>query len=148
VGSARVQEIGCTVSTWATVADISAHGCYIETATPVRIGAMLGLKIDANGFRVEATGEVRVLYPGLGMGISFAKMSEDDRERLRQLVRSVLQPSVGMSQKTAGSPSGPASDALSAVANPATALQAIQNFFQHRPVLGREEFLKIVRKSQ
>jgi hypothetical protein len=66
-GSARIQEIGSTVATWATFADISMHGCYVETAAPHRMGATLALKLDANGFRVEAIGEARVIYPGLGM---------------------------------------------------------------------------------
>jgi hypothetical protein len=74
-GSARLQEIGSTVATWAALADISMHGCYVEATAP-RVGAALGLKLEANGFRVEAAGEVRVIYSGLGMGISFTKVSE------------------------------------------------------------------------
>ena len=36
-----------------------------------------------NDYRVEVTGEVRVSYPGLGMGISLTEVSDKDRERLR-----------------------------------------------------------------
>jgi hypothetical protein len=32
--------------------------------------------------------------------------------------------------------------------NPSAALQAIHKFFEDRHVMGREEFLRIVRKSQ
>jgi hypothetical protein len=150
-GSARLQEIGSTVATWATFADISMHGCYVETAAPLRVGAVVALKLDANGFRVEATGEVRVIYPGLGMGISFSKVSDEDRGRLRELMRSISPPSVILSSRViprSPSPPSPRSDVLPAAANPAAALQAILKFFEDRHVMGREEFLKILRTSQ
>jgi hypothetical protein len=148
-GSARLQESGSSVSTWATFADISMHGCYVETASPHRAGAMLSMKLDANGFRVEALGQVRVVYPGLGMGISFAKMSDEDRERLRELVRSLSPTSVIVSPRAEShSRSTPQSDASPPVANPVAALQAMQTFFEDRHVMGREEFLRILRTSQ
>jgi hypothetical protein len=149
-----MQEIGSTVAAWATFADISMHGCYVETAAPLRMGAVLGLKLEANGFRVEAAGEVRVVYPGLGMGISFSNIADKDRERLRELVRSISPPSVILPALTQGSPVAPRSpsalrsDALPPVANPAAALQAMRTFFENRHMMGREEFLKILRKSQ
>ena len=107
-GSARVQEVGSTVSTWATFSDISLHGCYVETAVPLRVNATLSLKLEVNGFRVETGGQVRVSYPGLGMGVSFTKMSEEDRERLRELMRLISPPSVILSQRiAANAPSAP-----------------------------------------
>lgn len=144
-----MQEIGSAVATWATLSDISLHGCYLETAAPLRVGAALALKLDANGFRVEATGEVRVIYSGLGMGISFTKVSDEDRNRLRELVRSISSASVIVSPRlTSRNP--PASTPLSEVlpANAAATLQAILTFFENRHVMGREEFLKILRKGQ
>ncbi|HWW16482.1 MAG TPA: PilZ domain-containing protein [Candidatus Dormibacteraeota bacterium] len=103
-GSARLQEVGGTVATWATFADISMHGCYVETPSPLPLRAVLAMKLDANGFRVEASGEVRVVYPGLGMGISFANMSDEDRGRLRELVRSLSPTSVIVSSRTGPRP--------------------------------------------
>jgi PilZ domain len=88
-GSARLQERASTAPTWATFADISMFGCYVETASPLRVGTVVSLKLEVNGFRVEASGEVRAAYPSLGMGISFTKISEKDRERLRELVSSI-----------------------------------------------------------
>jgi hypothetical protein len=148
-GSARVQEVGSTVSTWATFSDISLHGCYVETAVPLRVDATLSLKLEVNGFRVETGGQVRVSYPGLGMGVSFTKMAEEDRERLRELMRLISPPSVILSQRIAANgPSAPPAASLSAVANPGAALQAMQDFFRDRHIMGREEFLKILRKSR
>jgi hypothetical protein len=146
-GSARIQEVGSTAATWAKFADISMHGCYIETATPFRSGALLTLKLEANNYRIETAGEVRVVYSGLGMGVSFVKMSEEDRRRLRELVRSISPPSVIVTQPGSHrAPSAPPpSQVVPAVTNPAAVLQAIVKFFEDRHVMGREEFLKILR---
>ncbi len=148
-GSARLQEIGAGTAMWATVADISMHGCYIEAATPFNVGTLLSLRLEANGLRIEATGEVRVSYPGVGMGICFNKISEGDRERLRELVRSISKPAMLLNPRVAThSLSVPPPDRWRAIANPAAALQAIFSFFENRHIMGREEFIRILRDSQ
>ena len=110
---------------------------------------LLGLKLEANGFRVEATGEVRVTYPNLGMGISFTTMPEEDRERLRELVRSISRPSVIVGSRVATRAASPRP--YRAFARrwriPRAALQAMRDFFEDRHMMGREEFLRILRKS-
>jgi hypothetical protein len=148
-GSARLQELGGTVATWATFADISMHGCYVETSTPHPTGTTLSLTLDANGFRIEATGEVRVSYPNLGMGVSFRKMSDGDRERLRLLMRSISRPSVIVSSRLADRPPSLSQpEPVRSVANPGAVLQSMQNFFEDRHMMGREEFLRILRQGQ
>ncbi|MGB7600086.1 MAG: PilZ domain-containing protein [Candidatus Sulfotelmatobacter sp.] len=155
-GSARLREITTGVSTWATFTDISLHGCYVEAMATFRVGAKLGLTMEVNGFRVECNGEARVVYPNLGMGISFTTMSDSDRERLRELLRSLSRPSVILGARPEGSPATiPEADALSMppnsatpVTNPGAALQAVMNFFDERHILSREEFFRILRKSQ
>jgi hypothetical protein len=110
---------------------------------------VFGLKLEINGFRVEATGEVRVAYPSLGMGISFIRISEKDRERLRELVSSISLPSATLSAKGATRAlTITQQDALSAAANPSAALQAMRSFFENRHVMGRDEFLRILRMNQ
>lgn len=147
-GSARLQESG-TAAIWARFADISLHGCYLEAATPLRLGTMLGLTLELNGFRVEASGEVRVAYPNLGMGIHFVKMSETNREQLRAMVGSISKSSMMIgSRVVARAPLLPQSDSVPGVTNPIATLQAIVNFFENRHVMGREEFLSLLRKSQ
>jgi len=125
------------------------HGCYVEAAAGYPAGSTLTLSIEVNGFRVEAIGEVRVTYPGLGMGISFTQVSDEDRARLRELVRSISQPSVIMGLRPAERASSASSSIPSpAVASPGAALRAIQKLFEDRHVMGREEFIRIPRKSQ
>jgi hypothetical protein len=37
-GSAEMRELSCDVHTWATVTDISRHGCYEKPKPPIRWG--------------------------------------------------------------------------------------------------------------
>jgi hypothetical protein len=148
-GSARLQEVDTGTSSWATFTDISLHGSYVEIPNPFRVGATLNLRLESGGLRVEATGEVRVAYPGVGMGISFTGLSEENKAHLRDLVHSIARPSMILNPRVVThSLSTPAPDAGRAVENPAAALQAIFSFFEDRHMMGREEFLRIVRTSQ
>ncbi len=127
------------------------HGCYVEAMSTFRVGAKLGLRLEVNGFRVESGGEVRVVYPNLGMGISFTTMADLDRERLCELLRSLSRPSVILSPQTApySQPMPPPSRAEApTISNPAKALQAVTEFFEERHILSREEFLRILRRCQ
>jgi hypothetical protein len=148
-GSAHLREVSSGVATWATFTDISLHGCYVEATTTYRVGAILSLTIEVNEFRVETSGEVRVAYPSLGMGIVFTVTSEEDRERLRELLRSLSRPSVIL---RAGPATRPPSilpvETLTPVTNARAAIQAVTNFFEDRQILTREEFFRILRKSQ
>jgi hypothetical protein len=144
-GSARLQE-GSGITTWATFADVSLSGCYIETPSPFRRGTALALRLELNGLRVEAMGEVRVAYPNLGMGIRFLRMSDENREQLRELVGSISRSSGILGAEH--TPSLPMPNALRAVTNPHAILQSLLTFFEDRHMMSREEFLGILRKNQ
>jgi hypothetical protein len=134
------------------VGNVQRHqlaGCYVEAAAGYPVGSTVALTIEVNGYRVEVTGEVRVPYPGLGMGISFTEVSDKDRERLRALVRSISQPSVIIGARAPERPPSSAQvNAVPGVANPGAALLAVTKLLEDPHVLGREEFLRILRKSQ
>ncbi len=91
-GSVQLREQGCDVHTWATFTDVSVHGCYVEAQATYPAGTMLHMKLDASGIRMEVTGEVRINYPYLGMGIAFRKVSDENAALLRQLVVTTLAP--------------------------------------------------------
>jgi hypothetical protein len=144
-GSAHLRNVRGGVATWATFTDISLHGCYVEAMSGFPLGTELALRIEVNGFQVECGGEVRVVYPGLGMGIAFSAMAESPRDRLLELLRSLSQPTGILGQRLPPPPDAtPAPATFSAEA----ALRAITNFFAERQVLSREEFQRILRKAQ
>ena len=146
-GSAELREVGRDVRTWATFSDVSLHGCYVEAQATYPVGTVLHMKLEANGVRVESKGKVRVNYPYLGMGIAFTEMSEENVARLRELLSKISRPTVIMGPGIASSlPSaGPLDVPL--IANPTAAL-ALTEFFENRQMLMREDFLRILRKSQ
>ena len=148
-GSAEVREEGCDVRTWATFTDVSLHGCYVEAQATYPVGTVLHMKLETNGLRLEATGNVRVSYPYLGMGVAFVELSEANRAQLRQMLSQISRPSAIMGPGIASSlpASGPL-DAVPAIADPAAAMQALTEFFESRQMLMREDFLRILRKSQ
>jgi hypothetical protein len=148
-GSVQIREQGCDVHTWATFTDISLHGCYVEAQATYPVGAVLHLKLDANGERVETKGSVRVSYPYLGMGIAFIEMSDDNRLRLRALLASVSKPFLTMGPGIASSlPAAAQLEALPQITDPVAALKALTEFFENRQMLMREDFVRVVRKSQ
>jgi hypothetical protein len=155
-GSASLREIPSGISTWATFTDISLHGCYVEATATFRVGAKLRLVIEVNGFRVESGGEVKVVYPSLGMGIGFTTMSDADRERLRELLRALSRPSVILGVRPGAHPASildvegfsPSARPTMQTTNSGAALQAVINFFAERHILSKEEFFRILRKHQ
>jgi len=148
-GSAEVREDGCEVRTWATFSDISLHGCYVEAQATYPAGTLLYLKLEANGVRVETQGKVRISYPYLGMGIAFEGMSDENAIRLKQLLAGLSCESVtaGREANTLHATSG-SIELMPAVTNPEAAVRAVVEFFETSKVLKRDEFVKLLKKTQ
>lgn len=149
-GGAELREENCDVRTWATFTDISLHGCYVEAQATYPVGTVLQMKLEACGFKVQTKGNVRVNYPYLGMGISFVDMSEEDRAQLKEMLSRISRPAIMvMGPGIASSlPAGEPMSAVPLISDPGLAVQALLKFFEDRQMLMREDFLRIVRKSQ
>jgi len=148
-GSAHICEAGSEVATWASFTDVSPHGCYVEAQATYPVGTALQLTLEAKGVRIESKGTVRVSYPYLGMGIAFVDMSEDSRARLKDLLILITRPSIIMGPGIASSL--PARELMTdkpSIPDPTAAIQALTEFFEDRQMLMREDFLRIVKKSQ
>ncbi len=148
-GTAELLKYGSDVSTWSTFADVSLHGCYVESQATYPVDTLLHMKLEANGFRVEANGNVRVNYPYLGMGIAFAEISEPNRTQLKGLLGTISRRTrvIGPARDTSQTISGPSVEAIP-IADPVSALRALTEFFQSRQMLMRDDFFRILRKSQ
>ncbi len=149
-GSVEIQEDGCDVHTWATFTDISLHGCYVETHATYPVGTPLHLRLEANAVRVECkAAAVRVTYPYLGMGISFVEMSDVDHTRLKELLATVSRPVriMGPGFISTLPTCGPLENTI-AIPDPAAAVTSLMAFFENRHMLTRDDFMKIIAKSQ
>jgi len=148
-GSAELRVEGCDVRTWGTFTDISWHGCYVEMATTFPVGTILNMQLTANSFQVAAKGEVRVNYPGLGIGVAFSEVSAEDRARLRELLGSLSRPSVIVGPGVPSSLSAVQSmPSMPVITDPQAAINALVKFFENRQLMTQEEFSQLVRKSQ
>jgi hypothetical protein len=85
-GSVKLVIRGVGHPVWATVTDLSAVGCYVETAAPAPVTTQIEMVINVEGCIVAAQAEVRGSYPGVGMGVTFTEIKEQDRQELAKLV--------------------------------------------------------------
>jgi PilZ domain len=148
-GSAQLREEGVDIHTWVSFTDVSMHGCYVEAQATYPAGTVLHMKLEANGMRVETKGKVVVNYPYLGMGISFEDMSEENKAHLKRLLGTLAHRCVIMGPGIASSlPANGTTADIPMVSDPGAAIQAIVEFFESRQVLMREDFLRVLKKSQ
>ena len=64
--------------------DISGSGGYIETILPLPIGTTLRIEFWIETEKMVTTAVVRTCDPGVGMGIEFTGLPEENRQRLQQ----------------------------------------------------------------
>lgn len=148
-GSAQLREEGCDVRTWSTFTDISLNGCYVEAQATYPAGTLLHMKLEASGIRVETKGKVRVSYPYLGMGIAFEEMADENAAHLKQLLASLSRPAVIMGPgATSPHPTTGPMEALPAITHPEAAVHALTEFFEIHQILMRDDFVKLLKKSQ
>jgi len=148
-GSAEVRVEGVDVCTWVSFTDVSMHGCYVEAQATYPAGTVLHMKLEANGIRVETKGKVVVNYPYLGMGISFEDMSDENKSHLQRLLGTLAHRCVIVGSGNACSlPATGTTADIPMISDPGAAIQAVVEFFESRQVLMREDFLRVLKKSQ
>ena len=85
-GKVYVSKSNGTDGVWAQLADLSVTGCRIQTRDPLKVERQVTLRITVADAEVEATGVVRVCYPGPAAGIEFSSMSAASWRALARLV--------------------------------------------------------------
>jgi hypothetical protein len=70
-------------SFWGTVADLGLDGCYVEMPIPLQEGTKLKIGLWIEQTKVSAEGEVAHRTPGLGIGIKFNRIANEDLDRIR-----------------------------------------------------------------
>ncbi|HUD63006.1 MAG TPA: PilZ domain-containing protein [Candidatus Sulfotelmatobacter sp.] len=135
-GSAQMRELTAK-STPGRALPISAFtAARLRPRPPIPWEPVLQLKLEANGVKVEVTGNVRVSYPYLGMGIAFVNMTDENEARLRDMLSTILRPSVIMGPGIASllPTTGPL-EAVALISDPTAAIQALVEFFENREML-------------
>lgn len=76
-------------SFWGTVADLSLGGCYVEMPLPLQPGTKLRLGIWFGQNKVSAQAHVAHRTPGLGVGLKFTEISEQDKAIIRRFLENL-----------------------------------------------------------
>ena len=63
--------------------DISGNGCYVETVMPLPIGTALRVDFWIEEERLSPTAVVRTRDPGVGMGIEFTGLPEENKKKFQ-----------------------------------------------------------------
>jgi PilZ domain len=145
-GSATFRTQGSDVRTWGTFTDLSVSGCYVELKATFPVGAIIDLELELNDVRAQLKGEVRVSYPFLGMGVAFHDMTPESRRQVQAMIDSAS-PAVhkahALDTESVGHPSS-----LPIIVNAGAALQVLADYFEVHMQLTKEEFVRLLRKSQ
>jgi hypothetical protein len=66
--------------------DISAGGCYIDTLTPLTLGAKVKVRIECESRVFKAQAVVAYAHVSMGMGVTFTEIEPQSREVLRSWI--------------------------------------------------------------
>jgi CheY-like chemotaxis protein len=66
--------------------DLSLGGCYVETSAPFPERALVDFCLKTKELEVHTEGMVRVMHPGLGMGVEFPSRTLEQRQQVGSLI--------------------------------------------------------------
>jgi len=88
--SVEVYPAGETAPIRTRTADLSLGGCFLEMSNPLPIGSQVKIALWVKEFKLWASGEVVTSTPGFGVGVKFTRITEQDRNQLKQFLESMV----------------------------------------------------------
>src|SRR6185436_2506966 len=74
------------------IANISLGGLFITTQEPIKQGTRMVVRFELpNRHRVIAVTRVRYARKGIGLGVEFLNLDEEDKEEIKELIASLKQ---------------------------------------------------------
>ena len=71
----------------ARIEDLSLGGCFVNTGGRVDVGELVGLEIQLpSGERLLLRGEVTSYQVGIGFGVVFPFLTDEEEQALRELI--------------------------------------------------------------
>jgi hypothetical protein len=80
--------------------DISGNGCYVETVMPLAVATSLRVDLWIGEERLAPSAVVRTRDPGVGMGIEFTGLTEEQKKRFQAHLDQIDQNSGLLSPKS------------------------------------------------
>ena len=129
--------------------DISSGGCYLEMAAPFPMNTRVILTMRLGKLESRAEGVVRVMHPEIGMGVEFARSTNQQRKHLEKFIHA-LKGSHQVLPELVVEPEG-MNDAEPAGLNPPVCDEIedpLLELFLRNPDLTSESFLSELRKQR
>ena len=71
----------------ARIEDLSLGGCFVNTTGRVDVGELVGVAIKLpSGKWLQLRGEATSYQPGIGFGVLFTFLTDDEEQALREIV--------------------------------------------------------------
>jgi hypothetical protein len=83
---AEIVELRSRTRLSARCSDLGPGGCYVDTMTPLTVGAEIRIRLKRDGRELEAAATVTYSCATLGMGMKFTDMKPEHREVLRSWI--------------------------------------------------------------
>jgi hypothetical protein len=80
--SAEMAEPRTNTQLMGRASDLGAGGCYVDTVTPFPVGTSLMLNLRSEDHAISTKAAVIYAHTGMGMGLAFTEMDEDQRRSL------------------------------------------------------------------
>jgi hypothetical protein len=84
--TADVYELRSQLHVNGRCSDLSSGGCYIDTLSPLAVGAVVSMRIMREKRACEVSAIVTYSHPSMGMGLAFTRMSGEDQDVLRSWI--------------------------------------------------------------
>jgi hypothetical protein len=84
--SADVYELRSQTRVNGRCSDLSAGGCYVDTLSPLPVGAVVRIRLVRDSRAFEAAAVITYAHTSMGMGLAFTGMKREDQEVLRSWI--------------------------------------------------------------
>jgi hypothetical protein len=85
-GGVEVHQAGIAQPYWGHIGDISHGGIYVQIIQPLPVDTFVNILIRAEGLEIRSAALVRTSHPLVGMGLCFAEMDFENREKLNTVL--------------------------------------------------------------
>ncbi|HSS96703.1 MAG TPA: PilZ domain-containing protein [Terriglobales bacterium] len=76
--------------------DLSLGGCYMELSVPFPLRSRVMLSMSAASSKLQVPGVVRVAHTDVGMGVEFARNTDEQRQKVETFLQTLMQSGTGV----------------------------------------------------
>jgi len=132
---------------WGRVNDISHVGCYVEMVHLLSVGTEAQLRLTIADTSLDIAAKVASNDQGIGMGLEFAAVSQEQERKLAQIVRSIAPADLRDQQPDERSRPGVNSLQISREAGPIILAKIIKQI-NEKGILTRQDLFDIVKSNK